>query len=77
MNPERLGNLLNEIELRLGRIGKQLGNHDGETHPNGTVARQIAALNLTETFSSSSEYGPCVISGSRKLTSYVSVMVIQ
>ena len=44
MNPERLGNLLNEIELRLGRIGKQLGNHDGETDPNGTVARQIAAL---------------------------------
>ncbi|KAA9386926.1 hypothetical protein [Neorhizobium galegae] len=44
MNSERLGNLLNEIDKRLGRLGKSLGDPIDEMHPNSGVAKQIAAL---------------------------------
>lgn len=44
MNPERLENLLNEIEKRLGRVEKSLGRNPDESHPNRIVARQLTAL---------------------------------
>lgn len=43
MNPEKLGNLLNEVDKRLGRVAKSLGSPD-EMHPNGAVVRQLVAL---------------------------------